>query len=65
MWEGRPVVAGISDLPEKSTGPVRDGQGTDADVAGTLMPASLDWPLGAEGKPVHDLFRAAPDGESA
>lgn len=36
----------------------RDGQGTGADVAGarTLMPASLDEPLGDEGKPVHDLF---------
>ena len=32
---------------------------------GTHMPASLDEPLGDEGKPVQDLSGAAPDGESA
>lgn len=71
--EGLPVVEGTLDLPEKLfTDPVvvtaREWapkiSGAHVAGVGTHMPVSLDEPLGAEWKPVHDLFGAAPDGAS-
>lgn len=64
MWEGRLVVDGTLDLPEKLfTDPVivTDREwapkisGAHVAGVGTHKPASLDEPLGAEREPVHDL----------